>query len=218
MNRLIHYTYPRGTSLLPALANRSLWTGLESEIDRLFATALADFPAPGQVAQLPVDLTPRGAPDALPADGAALLVEGLVDAVHAPLGPVAGGATLAGLTRQDRLDELSFDLRLGGSGPSPTLRGIGAVVATHLPDDDPLRGWAEDLASGGVDVELSGFLTGSIDLVARVGPPDGRRFVVADYKTNQLTARGAPPTPADYAQPSLVAAMVQHDYPLQALL
>ena len=51
MNRIIRYTYPRGTSLL---ANRSPWTGLDSEIGRLFDSALSDLAAPAP--RFPVDL------------------------------------------------------------------------------------------------------------------------------------------------------------------
>ncbi len=52
MNRIIRYTYPRRPSLL---AHRSAWTGLESEIGRLFDSALSELattPAP----HFPVDL------------------------------------------------------------------------------------------------------------------------------------------------------------------
>ncbi len=50
------------------------------------------------------------------------------------------------------------------------------------------------------------------------GGPAGPRFVVADYKTNALHPRGQPVGPADYGRARLVAAMEEHDYPLQALL
>jgi HSP20 family protein len=56
MNRLIRYTYPRSASLLPALAARSPWAALDSEIDRLFESALADFAAPAIAPRFPVDL------------------------------------------------------------------------------------------------------------------------------------------------------------------
>ncbi|HWA28071.1 MAG TPA: Hsp20/alpha crystallin family protein [Lacunisphaera sp.] len=55
MNRIIRYTYPRSTSLLPALANRSPWAGFESEIERLFESALSDH-APALASRFPVDL------------------------------------------------------------------------------------------------------------------------------------------------------------------
>ena len=66
---------------------------------------------------------------------------------------------------------------------------------------------------------MAGHLTGSIDLVMRIpGGAAGPRFVVADYKTNALHPRGLPVGPADYGADRLVAAMEEHDYPLQALL
>ena len=56
MNRIITYQQPRGAALFPALAHRTLWSGLESEIDRLFETALADYSAPSAAPRFPVDL------------------------------------------------------------------------------------------------------------------------------------------------------------------
>ena len=56
MNRIIRYTYPRGASLVPAFANRSPWSGLEAEVDRLFESALADLAAPAVAPRFPVDL------------------------------------------------------------------------------------------------------------------------------------------------------------------
>lgn len=57
MYRLIRYIHPRTVRPLPALAVRQPWAGLGSEIDHLFATALADFAAPAQTPGLPVHLT-----------------------------------------------------------------------------------------------------------------------------------------------------------------
>jgi HSP20 family protein len=55
--RLVRYTYPSFRTLTPTLGSlqRSPWSGLESEIDRLFATALTDFGGAGP-ARFPVDL------------------------------------------------------------------------------------------------------------------------------------------------------------------
>jgi HSP20 family protein len=56
--RLVRYTYPSNRSLAPAPGsfNRSPWSGLESEIDRLFASALTDFAPTASVNRFPVDL------------------------------------------------------------------------------------------------------------------------------------------------------------------
>jgi HSP20 family protein len=52
---LIRYSYPRTTALVPAFG-RSPWNGLESEIDRLFETALGDSVTPALEHRFPVDL------------------------------------------------------------------------------------------------------------------------------------------------------------------
>lgn len=52
---LIRYTYPRTTSLVPAFG-RSPWTGLESEIDRLFDAAMGELATPAAEHRFPVDL------------------------------------------------------------------------------------------------------------------------------------------------------------------
>jgi HSP20 family protein len=49
MNRIIRYSYPRNPS-------RSLWNGFESDIDGLFASALADWSTPAALNRPPVDL------------------------------------------------------------------------------------------------------------------------------------------------------------------
>ncbi len=54
--RLMHYTNPTSRSLAPGFGSllRTPWSGLESELDRLFETALGDFaPSAGR---FPVDL------------------------------------------------------------------------------------------------------------------------------------------------------------------
>jgi len=56
MNRIISYQQPRGAVLFPALARRTLWSGLETEIDRMFETALSDLAAPAAAPRFPVDL------------------------------------------------------------------------------------------------------------------------------------------------------------------
>ena len=152
-------------------------------------------------------------------EGLPRLVEGLRAAIETPLGPLFGATRLADLARSDRLDELGFDMRLGGAGRRPTVRDIGRVTAGYLPVDHVLGPWARALAAGAIDVQLAGYLTGSIDLVARVGTAnEGRGFVVADYKTNQLAPRGEVTGPSAYDRAHMADAMVGHHYPLQALL
>ncbi len=150
------------------------------------------------------------------------LVTGLRAAIDTPLGPLLSGKRLRDFTRRDYLRELDFELRLGESARPATDRDIGALILRHLPSEDPLRPWAESLAAGLFDVELAGHLTGSIDLVLRVVDPSAPdappRFVVADYKTNKLPGFGRESRSSDYHPSQLPAAMIEHHYPLQALL
>ena len=53
--RITQYTYPTSRALTP-FAARSPWSGLESEIDRLFETALSDFGGSSSGSRFPVDL------------------------------------------------------------------------------------------------------------------------------------------------------------------
>ena len=69
---------------------------------------------------------------------------------------------------RDRLNEISFDLRLGEGGRRATVADMGRVMLAHLDPADPLRTWADGMAGGLIDVELAGHLTGSIDLILRI--------------------------------------------------
>jgi exodeoxyribonuclease V beta subunit len=158
-----------------------------------------------------------------------VLVEALVAVCDSPLGPLAGGLTLRDLGRRDRLCEMDFELPLAGgdvrdqAAAQVTLGDVAPLLRTHLPAGDPLLPYADALdapALGGQD--LLGYLTGSVDVVLRVGERDGPRYLVVDYKTNWL---GAPPeggepvlTSHDYRPEALREAMGHSDYPLQALL
>jgi HSP20 family protein len=56
--RIVRYANPSYRSLAPALGGfaRSPWSGLETEIDRLFETALGDFAGVAPATRFPVDL------------------------------------------------------------------------------------------------------------------------------------------------------------------
>jgi exodeoxyribonuclease V beta subunit len=189
-----------------------------------------DFAAPDLAAQLDaaigrqlewrsLDLTPSGSTARTAGEGRALLVAGLRAAVETPLGPVCNGVRLADIGPADRITEMSFDLRLANDGPMASVRDIGRLMLTHLEPTDALRPWAVRLAAGALDVSLGGHLTGSIDLIMRVGDQSTNpRFVVADYKTNALHRRGSVARPEDYGPARMVEAMADHDYPLQAML
>jgi exodeoxyribonuclease V beta subunit len=88
------------------------------------------------------------------------------------------------------------------------------VLARTLPAADPLAGYAERLRDPALRPGLRGYVTGSIDLVARVG----ERFAVVDYKTNRLAAPDEELTAWHHRPAALAAEMERAHYGLQALL
>jgi HSP20 family protein len=55
--RITRYIQPASRGFAPVLSfSRNSWTGLQSEIDRLFETALTDFASAPSARQFPVDL------------------------------------------------------------------------------------------------------------------------------------------------------------------
>jgi exodeoxyribonuclease V beta subunit len=133
-----------------------------------------------------------------------VLAQGLSEMLTAPLGGPLGEANLASISRNDRLDELDFLLPL----TSTSAELVAEVVVTGLPADDPFRSWFQQVADGRVSVPMTGMLTGSIDLVARV---NGSYFI-ADYKTNRIG------NDARFTTGEMTNEMNHHGYPLQALL
>jgi len=99
--------------------------------------------------------------------------------------------------------------RVGG-----TLRDLAGLLRQHLPDDDPLRPFADVLDHPAYEQSMRGYLTGSLDVIIRV---DGR-YVVIDYKTNWLGPFDADLTCDAYRPGPLTQAMNHSSYPLQALL
>ncbi|MBN0039227.1 UvrD-helicase domain-containing protein [Cellulosimicrobium cellulans] len=162
--------------------------------------------------------------------------------LRTPLGPIAGGLTLADVDPRDRLPELEFELPLAGGdeteGVRPsTLRDLADTLRAHLPPDDAFARYPDLLAafadeaegggSGSGGVPLRGYLTGSIDAVLRVpaAGPDGRpdpagrrRYLVVDYKTNRVGPPGVPLAVGDYHPDATRDAMLASHYPLQLVL
>ncbi len=156
---------------------------------------------------------------------AAALTTGLLAALATPLGDLAGGAALTDVPAKDRLPELDFELPLAGGDESRSssvvlsdafLKDVVPLWRAHVPTG-PLSSYADALAEL-PDVPLRGYLTGSIDAVLRVGPPDAPRYLVVDYKTNRLGGYDEPLTAWHYRAAALETAMVEAHYPLQAVL
>jgi exodeoxyribonuclease V beta subunit len=143
-----------------------------------------------------------------------------------PLGPLAGGRSLADVPVADRLAELDFELPLAGGDergyPAEDVRlgDLVPLLRRHLDPGDPVLRYADTL-DGDADLAgqaLRGYLTGSIDVVARVEVDGITRYLTIDYKTNRLGEVGEPLTARDYRPSVLDEAMGHSDYPLQALL
>ncbi|WP_051222775.1 UvrD-helicase domain-containing protein [Conexibacter woesei] len=146
-----------------------------------------------------------------------MLVDGLARAIETPLGPEAGDLRLRDLQRGDRLDELTFELPLvGGDTPSGalTLRAIATVLREHVAEGDPLHGYADRLSDPMLKANLRGYLTGTIDLVAR----HSGGYAIIDYKTNRLSPPGTPLTAWHHRPEALAEEMARSHYALQALL
>jgi exodeoxyribonuclease V beta subunit len=166
------------------------------------------------------------------------LADALVAVCDSPLGSASRGAggsggsdeteaTLRTIGLRDRLRELDFELPLsggdlaggGGAGRGTVLGDLAPLLRRHLPDDDPVRGYADALDAPALGQQpLRGYLTGSVDVVLRLGDRSDPRYVIVDYKTNWLGPRDEPLTAHAYRPAALDAAMAHSDYPLQALL
>ena len=145
------------------------------------------------------------------------LVTGLVAAMETPLGPEPDAPRLCDLDPRHVFDELTFEMPVRTDAGTVSLRDIGTVMLDHLPAADPYRAYAETL----IDLprtRFRGYLTGAIDLTAVVPWPDGDRYVVMDYKSNALPARGDVLTALDYGPAPLAAAMIDGNYVLQATI
>lgn len=151
------------------------------------------------------------------------ITEALLPMQQTSLGPLAGGRTLSEIPLGDRLRELDFEFPLaGGERPADgdvPLSAAAAVLRRHLAADDPMRAYADRLESPSLgDQSLRGYLSGSIDVVLRVGAGPDQRFLVVDYKTNRLGEVDVPLTALDYTPQLMTEAMLHSHYPLQALL
>jgi len=138
------------------------------------------------------------------------LAASLEPVLDAPLGGPVGSMRLAELSRADRLDELSFRLKIGALRAT----NLAEVLLSTTPSDDPVRGWATSMMGrNDFGIALDGWLTGSIDLTFRqMSATDRWRYFLADYKTNRLGAADR------YSPEALVVAMDEHDYWLQATI
>jgi exodeoxyribonuclease V beta subunit len=213
---------------IPAELQRpSGWAALEGGVD--FGTVVhraleaTDFAAPDLEAELGAAVEEALAWRPSLVEDPSGLVSALTEAIDTPLGPLIGDLRLRDFGRGDRLDELEFEMPLvGGDDPSGrlTLEAIARVLRDQLPEEDPMRAYASRLEEPLLRSTVRGYLTGSIDLVLRLGGdgPSAPRFAVVDYKTNWLGALDDELTLWHYRPSALRAEMLRAHYGLQALL
>ncbi len=208
---------------------RSLWAELPGgvEVGTFVHRVLeeVDFAAPDRKAEMAraIGQQPSSVTGGLGLTDA--LVEALDAALSTPLGPLTGGISLSDIGRGDRLDEMGFELPVaGGDRPSNTdavaTGDIARLFELHTGRDGPLAHYAERLRDPMLGTSLRGYLTGSLDLVFRLGR-DGAgadRYFVADYKTNWIGAEGEELSAWQYRPAMLDVEMQRMHYPLQALL
>lgn len=112
--------------------------------------------------------------------------------------------------------ELDFDFLLEGRFLDNFIEGLISIWEEELDTNHPLYGYAETLKAVSPEhkLRLQGVMTGSIDLLVR----EDNKYYVFDYKTNRLSAFGQEAYSHHYQQESMVHAMFEHHYPLQALI
>jgi exodeoxyribonuclease V beta subunit len=192
----------------------SAGTGFGDAIHRILEDADFDALLPGgtdAIASLRSTVE-RHAFRLAPSDDRNLLTERLVDAVRTPLGIAFADRTAAEVLTRGSLRELEFSFDLGTGDVAAALGRI-ATLAEHLDTDDPFREYFARIGPGMLATdEARGYLSGSIDLVARDPGIDGPdRYWVVDYKTNR--------SPGGRYDRETVRGLMEHgNYPLQAAL
>jgi exodeoxyribonuclease V beta subunit len=134
------------------------------------------------------------------------------------------GFTLGAVALRDRLPELDFDLRLGAG--TDYVRGPGGEAGRVDPaailaalaeqrDTEGIAAWlGAQLRAGSPIGALAGILTGSIDLVFRVGAGREARYYLADHKTDRVGEGKA----VNFSGPWMSFHMARTNYLLQSLI
>jgi exodeoxyribonuclease V beta subunit len=147
-----------------------------------------------------------------PTDDPALLTERLIDVATTKLGPAFSDASVAEVLANGSLRELGFSLELGDGATAAAHVAAIADGAELLDGNDPFRDYFRRVGPGMLAADdIRGYLTGSIDLVARHRTGGHDRYVVVDYKTNR-SPNGR------YDRDAMIGMMEHGNYPLQAAL
>jgi exodeoxyribonuclease V beta subunit len=153
-----------------------------------------------------------------PTDDPETLRDCLLNAVRTPLDAGFNNRSIAEVIADGSLRELDFSFNLGSGAMATGGAGFAdlsriATLSDQLAADDPFRSYFARIGPGMLSADVvSGYLSGSIDLVVRSPHESGAmRYFVVDYKTNRQRQ-------GDY-DPAAVKAMMEHgNYPLQAAI
>jgi exodeoxyribonuclease V beta subunit len=149
------------------------------------------------------------------------IIDGVLLSLETPLGGLLGSVQLRDISRQDRLDELGFEMGLADVDAKVSISEIGTVVKKYLTEagrpDDLLMNYLSGLEKS-FNTQLVGLMNGSIDALLRVQVGEEQRFFITDYKTNRLDRDGVDTMIDGYSRDSMLEEMEHHDYPLQALI
>ena len=143
------------------------------------------------------------------------LAEALKQAIRTPLFPGGAAPTLADIGSGDRLAEMEFEMSVPALDGPIGVEAIARVLRRHLTDGHPLHGYADRL-DGMAAAQFTGYLSGAIDLVARLGAHP--KFWIIDYKTNRLDLPGKATSILNYAPDRMAQAMITGDYVLQSIV
>lgn len=137
-----------------------------------------------------------------------------------PLGGPFGDCRLADTPPYQSLPEMGFEMGLGGQLKNIKVASVGKILRQFVSPDDSLARYSEILCAPAFDIPVGGLLTGSVDVIFGLpgSQSDSPRLAICDYKSNRLHAHGASDPLQAYAPERLIDAMIDHHYPLQALL
>ena len=130
-----------------------------------------------------------------------------------PTGDLLESRALSDLGARDVAKEMRFVLALGDCQFDERLAAMARALVTHDRSNGDGRGRFHEYfrrLSQTPEGLSQGFLVGSLDLVAR---RSDNRYVIVDYKTDQLPGEDRP-----FAPDKLFASMEHEHYPLQAVL
>ena len=144
------------------------------------------------------------------------LANGLHDSLLTPLEPMIPGFRFADLNNANRLAEMDFHFSL----PADSASAVEIALAAAADSDSMFSSYFEQLAQtwkSEYGRDITGIMTGSIDVLFRATVDERFKYYVVDYKSNKLNGSGNVVHHHAYEFDSMKNAMEKNHYPLQAL-